>query len=148
MQSAFAEYNDPQIQEHRFTTTNKAELAIYWEQFPLSNVEDVITWASQYCINPNISGQIASSGLQGTRVGQLARTPSFRSHEVAYGTARRTALPDDRVADLTPPQNSVDFMQGDIATRDQRVQVQRDSSEGVLQDSFDMPEQFKEQYIW
>jgi hypothetical protein len=115
--------------------TDKAEMAAHWETFPLSTPGDVMTWANeQRAPQESGAGDVALHLSEGSaaRLGQqLSNHDSLMGFELSL-TENMAEYPQMSTNIASTPR----FLPGGLPDSSPQDHV------------FDMPEQFKEQYLW
>ncbi|KAM3506039.1 hypothetical protein MY10362_002590 [Beauveria mimosiformis] len=118
--------------------TDKAEMAAHWETFPLSTPGDIMTWANEQRASSQDSraGDDAAaahlSEVSAARLGQqLSNHDSLMDFEISL-TGNMAEFPQLSTNIASTPR----FLPGGSADSSSQDHV------------FDMPEQFKEQYLW
>ncbi|KAM3560157.1 hypothetical protein MY1884_003106 [Beauveria asiatica] len=111
--------------------TDKAEMAAHWETFPLSTPGDIMTWANDQRA-PSQDSRAGDAEVSAVRLGQpLSNHGSLMDFEMSLA------------------ENMAEFPQ--LSTNIARTPrfLPGGSADSSPQDHvFDMPEQFKEQYLW
>ncbi|OAA57268.1 Zn(2)-C6 fungal-type DNA-binding domain protein [Cordyceps fumosorosea ARSEF 2679] len=118
---------------------DKAEMAAYWERFPLSTPRDVMNWAQDFQ-RLRAAAAVGVTQPAGTQedpartAARLARP--LHAHDAAMALG---ASSGERVAN--PAQRSATDVRHHLLPG---ASPDSDAQEGA----FDMPEEFKEQYLW
>lgn len=113
---------------------DKAGMAAYWERFPLSTPEDILSWAGAQPVFQELRAGGAAPTTRRTAA-RFAQHLSTSDTAVASGASfpERAAKSAPSSASVTAPPSFVPD-----------ASPESDSQENT----FDMPEEFKEQYLW
>lgn len=130
--------------------TDKAELAAHWDQFPLSSAHDIMKWANEQENFRNLLLQ-AGSGLPLRLDEQISAPLTIPVYQGQTGNIGELLPTNNTTATLRTQfaQNSPNFVQnvrGGYNTAGLIVENSQDSDPG--DDTFDLPQQFKEKYLW
>ncbi|KAK8147932.1 hypothetical protein G3M48_000723 [Beauveria asiatica] len=111
--------------------TDKAEMAAHWETFPLSTPGDIMTWANEQ-LPPSQDSRAGDAEVSAVRLGQqLSNHGSLMDFEMSLA---------ENMAEF--PQLSTNV------ARTPRFLPGGPTDSSPQDHVFDMPEQFKEQYLW
>lgn len=131
--------------------TEKAELAAHWDQFPLSSAHDIMRWANE---QDNFRNSLlgAESGLSLRLDEQITAPLTVPVYQGGTGSIEEL-LPTNNTTAATLrtqfAQNSPNFVQnirGLYNATGLIAENSEDSDPG--DDTFDLPQQFKEKYLW
>ncbi len=124
------------IDTHPDTNTDKAEMAAHWEQFPLSTSGDIINWA-----NEQQASQTLLAGGAAPRTTHALETANTQFREQLSGGDTSMIIETTKgVAAVGQTSTDSSISPG--------LLPQGSWDSDPQNDTFDMPEHFKEQFIW
>lgn len=125
------------VDTHPDTNADKAEMAAHWEQFPLATSGDIINWANEQQASQAL---LAAGAAQPTTTQSLETADTHFREQLSVGDTSMVFETAKGVA--TSGQTSTD------SSISPGLLPQGSWEPDPRNDAFDMPEQFKEQFLW
>ncbi len=137
------------IHGRSISKTDKSELAAHWDQFPLCTAQDVMKWSAEQESSSSSAATYADDASH-SEVNEAAGT--VRHFERPAGSLRELLPGEDTTAmtfGAASAENTTYLSQHNTATHTPPNLSQSESQgSGQEDDSFYMPQDFKEQYLW